>query len=206
MQTVAHTMPPPGRAQRRLAGLTFALLLQAGFIAALIYGLRVNVWPINTGGIETKFIPAKQVGHMPPPPSNTPWVEPQRVPLPEPPVWDPGNDREQAITPPPVGPATHAGPADHGPIGVMSTHTTPPYPPMALHLGQEGTVVLRLAVSPQGVVTEAVVLRSSGFPMLDDAARSWVMAHWRYQPAQRGGAAAAGAVTVGVEFNLRNAG
>jgi periplasmic protein TonB len=67
-------------------------------------------------------------------------------------------------------------------------------------------VLLRLTISPEGVVTGAVVIGSSGSPGLDGAARNWVLAHWRYQPAIRGGAAVPSSGNVAVTFNLRNAG
>jgi periplasmic protein TonB len=89
---------------------------------------------------------------------------------------------------------------------VAATHTIPPYPAMDLRLGNEGTVLLRLIVGPDGRVVEAHVIRTSGFASLDRAAQAWVIGHWRYQPAVRGGGAAASAVDVAVKFSLKNAG
>ena len=206
MQTVAQTMAPPGRAQRRLAGLFFALLLQVGLITALVIGLDIKVWPTPEVGIVTRFIPGKKVVLPPPRPINNTFLEPKTAQPIEPKIiFDNGQDDGTAINPNP-GPRFQPGPNDHGPIGIMATHTTPPYPPLAIRLGQEGTVMLRLAISPQGVVTDAAVARSSGYPLLDEAARVWVLAHWRYQGAVRGGAAAPATTTIGVVFDLKNAG
>ena len=77
---------------------------------------------------------------------------------------------------------------------------------MDARLGNQGIVVLRLQIGPEGGVLNAKVLRSSGAEGLDRAALSWVIAHWRYQPAVRDGAAVPSAVDVAVKFNLRTAG
>ena len=205
MQAVAHTMPPPGRGQRRATGLFFALLFQVALITALVVGLDIKVWPKPDPGIETRFIPTKTVVPLPPPPVGEHWVEPTRVPLPNPPVWDNDRGDENRIHPD-QGPVYRPGPADHGPVSIAATHTVPAYPPLYARLGSEGTVVLRLTISPQGFVSDAVVIRSSGIAGLDEVARMWVLQHWRYQPAIRGGVAAPGTATVGVEFNLKNPG
>jgi protein TonB len=205
IMTIAHTMPPPGRGKRRAGAFVFALLLQAAFVTALIYGLDIKVWPRpDNGSIQTRFIPTTKVDY--PPPKPTPWVQPVRRDLPTPPIFDIDKGRPTAINPDNPGPGIRPGPTDHGALAVLATHTTPPYPPLAIRLEQEGTVLLRLTISPQGVVTGAVVVRSSGYPMLDEAAVAWVTSHWRYQPALRGGVAAPDSATVGVRFDLRNAG
>jgi len=207
MQTAAHTMPPmppPGLAQRRATGLFFAILLQVGLIAALITGLDIKVWPKPIiDSIPIKFIATKKIDY--PPPKPLPWVTPTPKDLPKPPVIVIGDDRPNVIDPNRTGEDYRPGPADHGPVGIARTHTVPPYPALYARLGSQGTVILRLTISAQGAVTDTVVIRSSGTEGLDEVARAWVLQHWRYQPAIRGGVAAPGAVTVGVEFNLKNA-
>jgi periplasmic protein TonB len=209
MQTAAHTMPPmppPGLAQRRATGLFFAILLQAGLIAALIAGLDIKVWPKPDDGIETTFIPTKPTHPPPPQPVNGGFIEPKPIDVTQPKiVFDTGDDDSGRIHPG-AGNTYQPGPADHGPVSIARTHTVPPYPALYARLGSQGTVILRLTISVQGVVTDAAVIRSSGTEGLDEVARMWVLQHWRYQPAIRGGVAAPGAVTVGVEFNLKNAG
>ncbi len=64
---------------------------------------------------------------------------------------------------------------------------------------------LHLTISAQGYVMDAAVVRSSGYEDLDLAARNWIMAHWRYRPAMRGGAATTSAADVQVRFDLKNA-
>jgi protein TonB len=208
MQTAAHTMPPmgpPGRAQRRATGLFFAVLIQAGLVYALVTGLHVNVLPTIFRDPIIVTIPK---GPKPPPPQplDPRLIEPKPIQAAEPKiVFDTGDDDTGRIHPG-MGNTYQPGPTDHGPVSIARTHTVPPYPALYARLGSQGTVILRLTISAQGRVTDAVVIRSSGTEGLDEVARTWVLQHWRYQPAIRGGAAAPGAVTVGVEFNLKNAG
>ena len=48
----------------------------------------------------------------------------------------------------------------------------PPYPTISQENGEEGTVVLKIMVSPEGKVTNVGVAKSSGFARLDRAARN----------------------------------
>jgi protein TonB len=205
--TIAHTVPPPGRGKRRVGAFVFALMIQAGLVAVLLFGLRIAPGIEHKTGIDV-FFPKTDTGTKPPPaPPTDPNVKPPDVYVPAPdfpPMSDDGGGTR--ITTGPTTPPNAFGPTDHGPLSVAATHTVPPYPPIYARLGSQGTVVLRLTISPQGYVTDAVVLRSTGIPGLDDVARAWVIAHWRYQPAIRGGAAVPSTANVAVEFNLRNAG
>jgi protein TonB len=85
---------------------------------------------------------------------------------------------------------------------LASTHTIPPYPPMAVRFGYEGTVRLRIAVDQHGNVVSADVLGSSGHADLDEAAIGWVKAHWRYEPAMQNGNAVSAATNAVVTFRL----
>jgi protein TonB len=94
---------------------------------------------------------------------------------------------------------------DSSASGLSDTHTTPPYPADARNLGHQGTVTLAMAIDATGVVTNAQVRVSSGYPELDQTAVSWVMAHWRYKPAIQNGAAVASTTLAAVKFDLKNA-
>ncbi|MBV8977162.1 MAG: energy transducer TonB [Alphaproteobacteria bacterium] len=109
---------------------------------------------------------------------------------------------------PPVNGDDRALPAapDSAASAIAATHTIPDYPALARHMGWEGKVVLHLSISPQGIVTAADVVRSSGYDELDQAAVSWVIAHWRYNPAIEDGSPVASETDAAVVFNLRNAG
>lgn len=77
----------------------------------------------------------------------------------------------------------------------------PAYPTVARQRGMEGRVVLRVAVRRDGSVRTVEVEQSTGFAMLDRAARNAVV-HWRFAPATRGGVAVEGEVLVPFDFRL----
>jgi periplasmic protein TonB len=72
----------------------------------------------------------------------------------------------------------------------------PPYPPMSQKLGEEGTVILRVFVQPDGRPGEVSIYKSSGFDRLDRSALETVKKHYRFVPGKRGG------VPEGMWFNV----
>jgi periplasmic protein TonB len=113
-----------------------------------------------------------------------------------------------AITPPgpaasePRASAPAAAPATPPAFGAAYLRNPPPrYPPDARRSGAEGTAVLRVWVGADGQPTRVEIDRSSGHRALDDAALSAVR-NWRFVPAQRGGEAVEGVVTVPLVFRL----
>jgi len=82
------------------------------------------------------------------------------------------------------------------------TATPPAYPVQALRAGVQGTVLLKVRVDPTGKPVQAMIERSSGSRLLDDAARGHVLAAWRFHPAVRDGHAIEAWVIVPVRFNL----
>jgi len=185
----------------RTAGLFCAALLQAGFVWALVEGLDIKLTNLLPPSIDV-FIPKPPAKPLPQP-VNTRDIAPEPLNVPKPTVdfAEPRGDTALTFTTPRT---TPPGPVERGPISLMATHTTPPYPPLEARLGNQGTVLLRLVIGADGLVKAASVVRSSGSAGLDQAAQLWVTAHWRYQPAQRGGAAVESAANVAVSFNLRN--
>ncbi len=110
------------------------------------------------------------------------------------PTADPGGG---SGTPSPAGP----GALPDAPPQLLGDPPAPRYPPRARDEGREGTVLLRLTVAADGTVTEAVVVRSSGSPDLDAAARE-AASRWRLRPARRAGVPVAAEVQVPVRFRL----
>jgi periplasmic protein TonB len=78
----------------------------------------------------------------------------------------------------------------------------PVYPTMSRRLHEEGTVLMRVRVSQQGVAAEVLIERTSGSRRLDDAAMAAVR-HWRFDPAHRGHDTVEAWVLVPVEFDMR---
>lgn len=61
---------------------------------------------------------------------------------------------------------------------------SPPYPPTSVRMNEQGSVLLSIKVEANGMASDVDVVRSSGFPRLDDAAVKAAL-RWRYVP--RGG-------------------
>ena len=82
-------------------------------------------------------------------------------------------------------------------------HNRPPeYPAEAALNGEQGTVVLMIHVSPEGSTASVDVLRSSGYALLDRAARDAVL-RWRFLPAVKDGQAVASDMSMGFVFDVR---
>lgn len=79
----------------------------------------------------------------------------------------------------------------------------PNYPPLSRRLGEEGKVLLKVRVSPNGQPTVVELERSSSFERLDEAARQTV-ARWRFVPAKRGEEAVEASVIVPIVFRLES--
>ena len=76
------------------------------------------------------------------------------------------------------------------------------YPPRSIELGQQGEVLVRVRLEPDGGAAEIVLWRSSSFPLLDRAALTAVRG-WHFLPAMRDGRPVAAWVEIPVRFHLR---
>ena len=79
----------------------------------------------------------------------------------------------------------------------------PEYPLVAREAGWEGTVVLQVEVLPGGTAGAVTVYRSSGYPVLDQAAVKAVKA-WRFVPAMDGNFPIRSSVRIPVKFDLKS--
>jgi protein TonB len=77
----------------------------------------------------------------------------------------------------------------------------PLYPAQSRRLGEQGKVLLRVYVLPNGSAREVVVSRSSGSERLDAAARRAVQ-NWKFIPAQLAGSVVSAWVLVPIKFSL----
>jgi protein TonB len=127
----------------------------------------------------------------PPAPHPTPIVKPQPAPPPPPHL---GNNQ----------------PAGHG--LVTSAHVVPArpnarlnlppaYPPEAKALDEQGRVLLAVEVAPSGVPSAVTIVNSSGFVILDAAARDALLG-WRFLPAYFHGQPVASTLLWSVTFEL----
>lgn len=77
----------------------------------------------------------------------------------------------------------------------------PQYPPLAIERAQEGLVVLRVAISADGLPSEVRIEKSSGYALLDHSARKGI-ARWRFEPARILNQPVASTLTIPVRFSL----
>jgi protein TonB len=114
---------------------------------------------------------------------------------------------EPAPAPAAAAPVAAAAPPAQAPLAPPRfdadylNNPAPAYPLAAKRRGEEGKVVLRVQVGPDGRAGDVVIAASSGFPLLDEAALAAVRG-WRFVPARRGEAAVAASVLVPLRFKL----
>jgi protein TonB len=77
----------------------------------------------------------------------------------------------------------------------------PAYPLAARRRGDQGTVLIRVLVTADGVATSVGLEKTSGHPSLDEAALAAVKS-WRFIPARQGGQAIESPYVVPVVFRL----
>ncbi len=107
-------------------------------------------------------------------------------------------------------PSATAAPAAPGPVAAISTarfdaaylhNPEPKYPPLSRRLGEEGRVLLKVRVTPEGLPAAVDLEKSSNFERLDEAAKQTV-ARWRFVPAKRGDQPIEASVIVPIVFRL----
>ncbi len=74
------------------------------------------------------------------------------------------------------------------PVLIASSCKRPEYPTASFGAGETGVVLLRFLVDPEGKVAKTIVERSSGYPQLDDAART-ALELCKFEPATLDGKA-----------------
>lgn len=190
---------------RRYAGIGLAVALNGVLVWALASGLAIKLTKYVPPVLHMKVIDTPQTQQKPVPPPPTPQVE-RVLPTeqtPEPVIQIAPDPSAQTIQVQPQQQPAQA--VDASALGLTNTHTTPPYPPMARRLGQQGTVILSITVAADGSVSAAQIATSSGIPELDQAALEWVKGHWRYKPAMQGGVAVPSTTQAAVKFDLKQA-
>jgi len=199
-----------GMTPRRAAIVGGVGLLHVAAVYALITGMATTVIKQVEHVIEVSTVEPTTPPKLVPMPPVVKVVQPAQTTttptMPPPDIVIASTEPVSIPLPPPTHTETNPVlPVDSGPAGVMNTHTTPPYPPLARSQSHQGTVHLAMTISALGDVTAANVLESSGFPDLDEAAVAWVIAHWKYKPALQGGVAMAGQTQAAVRFDLKQA-
>jgi protein TonB len=79
----------------------------------------------------------------------------------------------------------------------------PPYPPVALTHGEQGNVLLSIQVASSGRASAVTIVTSSGFSILDDAARDAVLG-WRFLPADFHGRPVSSTLLLPIKFEINS--
>ena len=120
---------------------------------------------------------------------------PAAPPAPPPPPAPPAPPPAPPAPPPPAKVELPSSKADY-------LHNPPPeYPRMSKRLGEQGKVVVRVLIGPDGAPQKVELQTSSGFERLDKSAMDAAM-RWRYVPGKRGGVAEAMWYQVPIQFTL----
>jgi len=88
------------------------------------------------------------------------------------------------------------------PRAMVSGITADDYPLESIRSMEQGIVGVRILIKEDGVPGEVEVLVSSGFPRLDEAARSMILRRWRYRPATQNGVPIASWSPTNVAFQI----
>lgn len=143
-----------------------------------------------------------------PTPAPTPQPEtilpPESTPIPERPK--PLQHHPEQGHPKPSTPHSATAPtgATIGPLSSRASYLSnpkPDYPEQARQARQQGVVEVNVVVGADGRVSEVTVSRTSGFPLLDNAALQAVR-RWIFEPARAGGLPVPSRVDVPVRFSL----
>jgi len=210
MERPSHLLFARHSSLSRTPWLGLAIALQLAGAWLFMHGLSTGTVRFNPPPFDLTPFKEKPVAPTPPPPlpPERP-IERVKVDIP---IFDTqrpeqggggitattGPSTQTLIpTPPPAG-------IDRAAVSVAGTHTTPPYPIVARRAGAEGVVTLRLTVGTDGRVSAAEIVTSAGRDDLDQAARDWILAHWRYRPALKNGDPAVAQVLASVTYSLKN--
>ncbi|HEX6734453.1 MAG TPA: energy transducer TonB [Azonexus sp.] len=161
----------------------------------------VDLLPAQPEQPQPKPLPVAKpepVRPKPAPKAPTPKLETttSSEPAPAAPVAAPP-ETKPAPPAPPAAPAVSAARFDADYL----RNPAPPYPPLSRRLGEEGKVILRVSVSPQGTAESVEIRTSSGSTRLDEAAQKTVLS-WRFVAAKRGDVAIQSWVLVPIIFKL----
>ena len=186
-----RTIQGRGLTPQKMAGLAAAVVLQIGFVWALVSGLAATL--VEKLPEELKVaVEQEKIQPKPPPPP------PPQVDIPPPPSVPPPainiqvETQAQPITvtnkPPPPAPPPVVHQAVSTPVSVGRPHECASrfYPEASMRLNEEGTTLISFKVMTDGSVSDVTVSKSSGFPRLDEAAISCA-GKWRYKPATQEG-------------------
>ena len=217
VRTHPRVVPPQIGASRVLGWSTAIAVHALAFLLLLIPATYVAA-PLPRERTPITFFEARPTPPEPPPmvirdPLPKPITPATATPIPQVAPLPPPTATADATLAVPALPASDVqvptlapvDPAPAMPTGVQLQYRTAPppaYPIAAIRANEQGTVLLRVRVEPDGKASNVSIERSSGSRTLDAAARQQILRHWRFVPAQVNGQTVAAEGLVPVSFSL----
>lgn len=210
----SYSIDDPSKNSKRSLAFVLVVIIHALFFWVLASGLGAKMVQTVMGPVETKIIeelPEDDKEPPPPPPDieqPPPYVPPPEVSIElavDAPVTNTittVSERPVVQAPPPVAPPPTKVVTKPSTSGRGARITDPEYPPASRRAGEAGTVTLKCLVSEQGRCSEISVVKSSGFPRLDEAAVKDVQRNWRFVPGKEDGKPVATWHSFNITFKL----
>ena len=196
----SYSIDDPAKNQKRSLAFGLVVIIHVLFFWVLASGLGAKIVEVVNGPVETKMIDELPKDQEPPPPPPDMEQPPPYVPPPDidiaqtidttnsTAITNATSERPVAVAPPPVAPPAHTAvrtlPSTQGKGARTSL---PEYPPASRRAGEAGTVTLKAYVGEDGRCSQVEVVKSSGFPKLDEAAVKEVQRNWRFVPGKEDG-------------------
>jgi protein TonB len=178
------------------------LALHAVVIYAIAMSLGVVKVPEFAKEMEAVIVDAPQTEEVKPIEVKPELAElTPDVPMPE---TIPGIPPEVPVEAPPVANSVTTSPQEAAPEVqnlAVSKRVEPVYPPASRRAGEQGTAMFRVLVDVRGRPSEVQVLKSSGYPKLDQAALDAIR-KWTFTPAKNGATPILSWTRVQVKFQL----
>lgn len=206
-------LPPPRAAVvTRLARWGVVALLHGALLQAVVSPALPQDAPRAARTVSVRLLPVRQEQRSEPAPvaKAAPVAKRPQPARPRPILAARSVDAPApfAVAPQPAAPVPQAAPAAEAPVVTAARfdvdylhNPKPVYPPFSRRAGEEGRVLLRVRVSPEGAALAVEVEQSSGFARLDKAALEAVQ-KWRFIPARRGNEILETSVTVPLTFRI----
>ena len=199
----------------RALGFGFVILVHVGLFYALMSGLSSTMVELLSGPLETEIIDEIKKDDVPPPPPppdfkppppafvDMPMVSFDSAPT-NSAIQNVTNEVKKAAPPPPPPPTAKPTAPRQDPRRPI---TQPEYPATSVRLGEEGAVILKFMVLPNGRVDgETIsVIESSGSERLDKAAIAEARKAWKFIPGTQDGKPVATWHQFRVVFELKKA-
>ncbi len=133
--------------------------------------------------VQVNIIPPQEAKNEPPPPPPTFKQPPPFVPPP-----DVNVDLSQSPATTAITAQTSQKLVDSAPVpSRRNSISANDYPPLSIKLSEEGTILVKVLIMPDGSVGDAQIVKSSGFQRLDDKTLDVIKGRWHYSPPTKDG-------------------